>query len=82
MALPKSEEQRKGSGMKTADQIVSGIGADLQRFGGLLRCTVCGREEPLGNVGHKLGNGWPKCHGYTMRWLTQRELDEEAQGGR
>ncbi len=50
------------------------IGADAQKLGGLLRCTVCGREEPLGSVGNKLANGWPKCHGYTMTWITARQL--------
>lgn len=52
------------------------IGGDLQGFGGLLRCRECGNERALGNVGDKLANGWPKCCGYTMRWITRRELDE------
>jgi hypothetical protein len=54
------------------------IGADLRGFGGLLRCTVCGREEPLGDVGTNLATGWPKCHDYTMRWVTAKQLEEET----
>lgn len=56
------------------------IGDDLKHIGGLLRCTVCGRELALGSVGDKLANGWPKCHGYTMRWVTARQLaaDDDA----
>lgn len=48
---------------------------DLTGFGGLLRCTVCGREAPLGDTSEHLRNGWPMCCRYTMRWITQRELD-------
>lgn len=53
-------------------------GPRLERFGGHLRCTVCGREQPLGDTTSHLRNGWPMCCSYTMRWLTQRELDAEA----
>jgi len=34
--------------------------------------------RPLGDTGSHLRSGWPKHHGMTMRWVTQRELDEEA----
>lgn len=41
--------------------------------GGTLRCEVCGRvKEPRGAY---MSTGWPKCHGYTMRWWTQRQID-------
>ncbi len=53
------------------------LGAAVQGFGGLLRCTTCGTERPLGSVAGKLENGWPKHCGYTMRWITDRELKEE-----
>jgi len=52
------------------------IGSELQGFGGHLECQTCGRVASLGNVGGKLRDGWPKCCGYTMRWVTQRQLDE------
>lgn len=48
----------------------------LSGFGGLLRCTVCGHEQQLGDIGAKLAGGWPKCCGYTMRWWTARQLVE------
>lgn len=60
------------------------VAEGLQGFGGLLRCTECGAERPLGNIGQKLASGWPKCCGYTMRWVTQRQLDlrpEQSDGG-
>jgi hypothetical protein len=47
---------------------------DLNKFGGILRCEVCGYEEPLNNVGYQLKNGWKKCCGLTMRWITENEL--------
>jgi hypothetical protein len=51
------------------------IGADMQHIGGLLRCLQCGGERPLGDVGDRLRDGWPMCCGYTMHWITQRQLD-------
>ena len=59
----------------SGENFVTNVSPELQELGGLLRCTVCGREQPLGHVGEKLVNGWPECHGYTMRWITQRQLD-------
>lgn len=56
--------------------------AAVNHFGGLLRCTVCGREEPRGDLVSHFATGWPKCHGYTMRWITDSELaDEKAISG-
>lgn len=49
----------------------------LTDFGGVLRCTTCGGEQPLGDVGGSLRNGWPECCGYMMRWVTGRQLAEE-----
>jgi hypothetical protein len=52
------------------------VGEELAGFGGYLRCESCRRREPLGNPGRRvLGEGWPKCCGYTMRWWTQRQID-------
>jgi hypothetical protein len=52
--------------------------SDAKGVVGILRCTVCGTEHPLGAIGNKLRDGWPKCHGYTMRWVTARQLAEES----
>jgi hypothetical protein len=60
------------------DTLTDSIARDLPRFGGILRCTTCSAELPLGDIAFKLARGWPKCCGYTMRWVTQRQLDEEA----
>ena len=41
----------------------------------LVRCIHCGNEKPV-NFGYCLGNGWPKCCGYTMRLMTRaKEID-------
>ncbi len=53
------------------------MGEDLKPLGGILRCDKCRKEQDLGNVGHNLKDGWPECCGYTMTWVTQRQLDEE-----
>ena len=53
------------------------IGADLAPAGGILRCGTCGTEQPLGDVGHHLGHGWPQHCGLTMTWVTQRMLSWE-----
>lgn len=62
----------------TTNDLTGRIADDLAGFGGILRCLTCGTEQPLGDVGAKLSHGWPKCHGATMRWVTARELAEEA----
>jgi hypothetical protein len=55
--------------------LADAIGGELRGFGGILRCEQCHREVPLGDVGFKLRDGWPKCHGYTMRWWTARQVE-------
>ena len=67
--------------VRRAAGLVPAIAADLERFGGILRCGTCGREQPLGDVGAHTRQGWPKCCEHTMSWVTQRELDEEAGHG-
>lgn len=42
------------------------------QFGGILRCETCGRSEPV--EARYWSVGWPKCHGYTMRWWTERQF--------
>ena len=54
------------------------IAADLVPLGGILRCGECGTERSLGDVAAYLRDGWPKCCGYTMTWVTRRELGEEV----
>ncbi len=58
---------------------IQGFARSLQGItddhGGILRCTVCEREEPV--EARYWREGWPKCCGYTMRWVTARELAEE-----
>jgi hypothetical protein len=66
--------------VKRARSLVPAIAADLSGFGGVLRCTQdCGMPMRLDEerIARYLRDGWPKCCGYTMRWVTQRELDEE-----
>jgi len=57
------------------------IAEDGAAAGGVLRCTTCKREQPVGDagdVGNYYRHGWPRCCGYTMKWVTRRLLDEEA----
>jgi hypothetical protein len=42
---------------------------------GILRCAKCSSTQDLGDTGHRLANGWPKCCGLTMTWWTQRQID-------
>lgn len=53
------------------------IADKLKSFGGILRCTVCNYEEPINKISGQLETGWKKCCGYTMRWVTKKELEEE-----
>lgn len=47
---------------------------------GFLRCSTCGRAELLdaAGIGFYLRNGWRKCHGYTMTWITGSEVAIET----
>lgn len=53
------------------------IASDLEKFGGILKCSKCHKELPLENVADKLKNGWTKCCGFTMTWLTDKQLKKE-----
>jgi hypothetical protein len=46
--------------------------------GGQLECEACGRTLKLNHnkTASYLKSGWPKCHGYTMRLITTRELSQ------
>lgn len=56
------------------DDVVAGIAAALPPLSHL-ECMTCGRKKPVGSVGGRLVNGWPKCCGYTMRLFTVREME-------
>lgn len=58
-------------------EIQKKIGDNLKSFGGHLQCRECGIKQPLGDIGHKMAHGWPKCCGYTMRWITDNEIEKE-----
>lgn len=57
--------------------------AKILGAGGILRCSECGTKRSLGvdGIARYLRDGWPVCCGYTMTWVTRRELDEEKQKG-
>lgn len=54
---------------------------DLAHFGGILRCKRCGKEQSLSTdqIAEYLATGWPMCCNESMLWVTQRQLDEEAE---
>lgn len=62
---------------RMAQGLPAAIGAKLEGFGGVLRCTVCGFTSQLeqGQAGKYISKGWPKCCDLTMRWWTQRQID-------
>lgn len=53
------------------------IGATLDSLGGVLRCGCCGGEQAMYGASRYLRNGWPECCGFTMRWVTSRQLAGE-----
>lgn len=69
--------------VRHAQGIHGAIAGDLAGLGGILRCGQCGTEDGLSTYGiaSYLRDGWPVCCGYTMTWVTRRELDEEKQKG-
>jgi hypothetical protein len=59
------------------DALPSAMSDALGGFGGFLRCESCGKTSPVGDPGRRVtGAGWPKCCGYTMRWWTDRQIDD------
>lgn len=60
----------------TTRSTAKAVGSELQGFGGFLRCRTCGERGDLGVVSNRLVGGWPKCCGYTMEWITQRQINE------
>lgn len=65
---------------KVATGLHGSIGADLDAFGGVHRCNECGYEILMkpGDAAYYLRHGWPRHCGQGMRWVTDRELAEEA----
>jgi hypothetical protein len=54
------------------DRFTASLDAIVTDHAGVLRCLTCGREEPVD--GRYFSIGWPKCCGYTMRWITASQL--------
>ena len=56
------------------------IAADIPQ-GGILECKQCGASEPIndGDVARYLARGWPKHCAYTMRWVTENEMNAKDQ---
>jgi hypothetical protein len=63
--------------LKRIANVHDNIGLTLDELGGVLRCDRCKREQPLRGAGKYLRSGWPECCGYTMTWLTARQLAAE-----
>lgn len=64
--------------MPNISSIHETIAGELMGFGGLLRCSVCGEKEHFGRIATNLRSGWPKHCGFTMSWVTEKQLQEEA----
>lgn len=54
------------------------IADNLVGFGGHLECMECGHIQGLGAVAGHLAYGWPKHCGYTMRWITKKQLSQPS----
>ena len=66
--------------MSNIQNMYTDIGSSLDASGGVHRCKVCGYEIPHmpGDGARYTAHGYPKHCGKTTRWVTQRQLDEEA----
>lgn len=51
---------------------------DLSAASGLLRCPVCSARRHIdqGDVRRFFATGWPACHGLTMTWWTQHQVND------
>lgn len=64
--------------LRVTQGIIPKLADTLASFGGRLECQNCNTTKPLGNIRRRLSRGWPECCGYTMRWVTARQLAERA----
>jgi hypothetical protein len=55
------------------------LAEELKAFGGYLECNICGKKEPIGNIENQLSNGWKKCCGYTMTWITNNMINKSIE---
>lgn len=57
------------------------IRPSIGSLGGELRCTHCAKKKVLSpeDIKQYVLSGWPRCHGMTMLWITQKELDTMAE---
>ncbi|WP_165571655.1 hypothetical protein [Cytobacillus praedii] len=53
------------------NKVIEDIENHLKLNEGKLICCECGNVEALGNISYQLRNGWKKCCGYTMEWVTK-----------
>jgi hypothetical protein len=60
--------------IKVTHELIPKLAEELASCGGHLECQNCCTTLPLGNVRAHLSGGWPECCGYTMRWVTARQL--------
>lgn len=75
MSEPGLEELLRLSGAFGLDDI---LGKNLDEIGGVLRCDRCKREMPMQGAARYMRQGWPECCGYTMLWVTARQLAEAS----
>ena len=67
--------------LRTPNSVRTSVGNDVfKAAGGLLRCHHCGGERELDGekIARYFDEGWPRCCGQTMEWITDRQLDKEA----
>jgi hypothetical protein len=56
-----------------ADKVMADVADMPSHFGGFLRCETCRVTMAVDPA--YFTQGWPTCHGYTMTWWTQRQID-------
>lgn len=63
---------------------VSALAETLTKMGGVLRCSMCGKQNTLARhpfvIASYMRRGWPECCGYTMIWVTARQLASRGGG--
>ena len=61
---------------KTSASLATKLANDETIRGGLLRCNECGKQRKPRGLYKYFQKGWPMCHGYTMIFITAKQLAE------
>lgn len=56
---------------------MDGVTYEVKEMDGVLRCSTCGYEQPIGHIRNYKEGNWPMHCGKQLDWISQQQLDDE-----